>query len=54
MGEGWHSDFGPTHFDFYSPPDFRVEVITLRNIFIHFLIDIDICYFDRHLILDFW
>ncbi|KAG4918201.1 hypothetical protein JHK85_056482 [Glycine max] len=21
MGEGWHSDFGPTHFDFYSPPD---------------------------------
>ncbi|KAG4943676.1 hypothetical protein JHK84_047727 [Glycine max] len=19
--EGWRSDFGPTHFDFYSPPD---------------------------------
>ncbi|KAK7321350.1 hypothetical protein VNO77_31911 [Canavalia gladiata] len=26
MGEGWRSDFGPTHFDLYSPPDFRVEV----------------------------
>ncbi|KAG5052752.1 hypothetical protein JHK87_004950 [Glycine soja] len=26
MGEGWRSDFGPTHFDFYSPPDFRVQV----------------------------
>ncbi|KAK7372094.1 hypothetical protein VNO80_05463 [Phaseolus coccineus] len=26
MGDGWRSDFGPTHFDFYSPPDFRVEV----------------------------
>ncbi|CAI8585838.1 unnamed protein product [Vicia faba] len=26
MGEGWHSEFGQTHFDFYSPPDFRVQV----------------------------
>ncbi|XP_027368438.1 phosphoinositide phospholipase C 2-like [Abrus precatorius] len=26
MGEGWHSDFGPTHFDIYSPPDFRVQI----------------------------
>ncbi|KAK7300945.1 hypothetical protein RJT34_11798 [Clitoria ternatea] len=26
MGEGWRLDFGPTHFDFYSPPDFRVQV----------------------------
>ncbi|XP_058766173.1 phosphoinositide phospholipase C 1-like [Vicia villosa] len=26
MGEGWRSEFGQTHFDFYSPPDFRVQV----------------------------
>ncbi|XP_004490601.1 phosphoinositide phospholipase C 1-like [Cicer arietinum] len=26
MGEGWQSEFGQTHFDFYSPPDFRVQV----------------------------
>ncbi|CAJ1970640.1 unnamed protein product [Sphenostylis stenocarpa] len=26
MGDGWRSDFGPTHFDFYSPPDFRVQI----------------------------
>ncbi|TKY56471.1 Phosphoinositide phospholipase C 2 [Spatholobus suberectus] len=26
MGDGWRSDFRPTHFDFYSPPDFRVKV----------------------------
>ncbi|XP_028784580.1 phosphoinositide phospholipase C 2 [Neltuma alba] len=26
MGEGWHSDFRGTHFDFYSPPDFFVKV----------------------------
>jgi len=36
MGEGWRSDFGPTHFDFYSPPDFRVKVILLINIEIEF------------------
>jgi len=32
MGDGWRSDFGPTHFDFYSPPDFRVQVIFFINI----------------------
>ncbi|KAF1863854.1 hypothetical protein Lal_00030971 [Lupinus albus] len=26
MGEGWYSDFGRTHFDLYSPPDFYVKV----------------------------
>ncbi|XP_054818300.1 phosphoinositide phospholipase C 2-like [Prosopis cineraria] len=26
MGDGWRSDFGGTHFDFYSPPDFFVKV----------------------------
>ncbi|KAK4275159.1 hypothetical protein QN277_018289 [Acacia crassicarpa] len=26
MGEGWHSDFGGTDFDLYSPPDFFVKV----------------------------
>ncbi|QCE00895.1 phosphoinositide phospholipase C 2-like [Vigna unguiculata] len=26
MGDGWRSDFSPTHFDFYSPPDFRVQI----------------------------
>ncbi|KAK7385528.1 hypothetical protein VNO78_31250 [Psophocarpus tetragonolobus] len=26
MGEGWRSDFRPTHFDLYSPPDFQVQV----------------------------
>ncbi|KAK7275996.1 hypothetical protein RIF29_17125 [Crotalaria pallida] len=26
MGEGWQTDFGPTHFDLYSPPDFFVKV----------------------------
>ncbi|KAI4305278.1 hypothetical protein L6164_028652 [Bauhinia variegata] len=26
MGEGWHADFGRTHFDLYSPPDFFVKV----------------------------
>lgn len=26
MGEGWRSDFGPTHFDAYSPPDFYTKV----------------------------
>lgn len=29
MGDGWHSDFQQTHFDCYSPPDFRVQVIVL-------------------------
>jgi len=29
MGEGWQSEFGQTHFDFYSPPDFYVQVIIL-------------------------
>ncbi|KAL5721050.1 phosphoinositide phospholipase C [Ranunculus cassubicifolius] len=26
MGDGWFSDFGPTHFDVYSPPDFYARV----------------------------
>ncbi|PSS34473.1 Phosphoinositide phospholipase [Actinidia chinensis var. chinensis] len=26
MGEGWHLDFRPTHFDPYSPPDFYTRV----------------------------
>ncbi|KAL1308556.1 hypothetical protein HN51_050533 [Arachis hypogaea] len=26
MGEGWRSEFSPTHFDLYSPPDFCVEL----------------------------
>ncbi|GLT81717.1 hypothetical protein SLE2022_001520 [Rubroshorea leprosula] len=26
MGEGWRSDFKPTHFDSYSPPDFYTRV----------------------------
>ncbi|MCL7026734.1 hypothetical protein MKW94_008336 [Papaver nudicaule] len=26
MGDGWRSDFKPTHFDTYSPPDFYVKV----------------------------
>ncbi|GAU28697.1 hypothetical protein TSUD_216040 [Trifolium subterraneum] len=31
MGEGWQSEFGQTHFDFYSPPDFRVQVSRLKS-----------------------
>ncbi|KAK9126095.1 hypothetical protein Scep_014941 [Stephania cephalantha] len=26
MGDGWRSDFSPTHFDNYSPPDFYARV----------------------------
>ncbi|KAL5721047.1 phosphoinositide phospholipase C [Ranunculus cassubicifolius] len=26
MGDGWHSDFGSSHFDRYSPPDFYTRV----------------------------
>ncbi|EEF36769.1 1-phosphatidylinositol-4,5-bisphosphate phosphodiesterase, putative [Ricinus communis] len=26
MGDGWHLDFKPTHFDLYSPPDFYTRV----------------------------
>nr|KYP52292.1 Phosphoinositide phospholipase C 2 [Cajanus cajan] len=26
MGDGWRFDFRHTHFDFYSPPDFQVQV----------------------------
>ncbi|XP_059667996.1 phosphoinositide phospholipase C 2-like [Cornus florida] len=26
MGEGWYLDFGRTHFDLYSPPDFYAKV----------------------------
>ncbi|WCJ29178.1 Phosphoinositide phospholipase C 4 [Euphorbia peplus] len=26
MGDGWHLDFKPTHFDTYSPPDFYTRV----------------------------
>ncbi|EPS61000.1 hypothetical protein M569_13801, partial [Genlisea aurea] len=26
MGDGWHMDFKPTHFDLYSPPDFYTVV----------------------------
>lgn len=26
MGEGWHLEFGLSHFDFYSPPDLYVKV----------------------------
>uniref|UniRef100_A0A2N9GLK6 Phosphoinositide phospholipase C n=1 Tax=Fagus sylvatica TaxID=28930 RepID=A0A2N9GLK6_FAGSY len=26
MGDGWHSDFSPTYFDSYSPPDFYTKV----------------------------
>ncbi|VFQ76600.1 unnamed protein product [Cuscuta campestris] len=26
MGDGWHLDFGQTHFDSYSPPDFYTKV----------------------------
>ena len=31
MGEGWNSEFGLSHFDFYSPPDLYVQVRTSRN-----------------------
>ncbi|XP_038894759.1 phosphoinositide phospholipase C 2-like [Benincasa hispida] len=26
MGEGWHLEFGLSHFDFYSPPDLYVKI----------------------------
>ncbi|KAG6607309.1 Phosphoinositide phospholipase C 2, partial [Cucurbita argyrosperma subsp. sororia] len=26
MGEGWNSEFGLSHFDFYSPPDLYVQI----------------------------
>jgi len=26
MGHGWSSDFSPTHFDKFSPPDFFTKV----------------------------
>ncbi|KAF7849660.1 hypothetical protein BT93_L0417 [Corymbia citriodora subsp. variegata] len=26
MGDGWHSEFSPTHFDTFSPPDFYTKV----------------------------